>query len=92
MAKLNARGAWLYRETRDMSDSDFEAAIAGARHARQAARETVAYDRAMDVATGGLYSQRHMYEHRSGEDKLIAAYIRAGLSTDEALRKVRELR
>lgn len=92
MATLGTNGTWLHVLTRDLSDADFEAAVTVVRKARQAARETVAYERQMDIATHGLHSQRLMYEHRSGEDKLLSTYIRAGFSKAEALRMVRELR
>jgi hypothetical protein len=86
-------GTWLDLETRDMSDQEFSDAVAVAVQIRRTRNAGAAYERQMNVATGGLaarWAERNSPE--AGTRELIGAYVSAGLSSDQIAQRLRELR
>lgn len=81
-------------ETRDLSDEEFSAAVAGVVRIRNARNEGTAEARQMAAATRGV-SLRYEFRPKTSASvtqDLYNSYVRAGCTHAEAQRRIRELR
>jgi hypothetical protein len=81
-------------ETRDLSDEEFSAAVAGVVTIRNARNEGTMEARQMAAATRGV-SLRYEFRPRTAADvtqDLVNTYVRSGFTPAEAERRIRALR
>ena len=89
----SVNGTWLDLETRDMSDQDFSDAVAVAVQIRRARAAGAAYERQMNIATGGIASKwAERNSPKALTRDLIGSYVAADMNSSQIAARLRELR
>jgi len=93
----DVNAVWLDRETVDLSDEAFSAAVAGVVRIRRARNEGTAEARQMAIATQGVSlspaygSKTPAQLSADRKQDIYNSYVRSGLTHAEAARRIREL-
>jgi hypothetical protein len=74
-----------------LSDREFDAEVSRVQQVRAIRATAAAFERAMHTACGPVYARYIAAESRPEWEKLFHAYVGAGVPSDAAMRKVREL-